>query len=396
MMPPRLKVLVVDQARGVWGAQRYLLRLAPLLREGGVELVLGMPSSLELPGAWRDAGFEAVHLDLPVVRGIRNEGRPTFAGIVREARAGLRTAALMADVMRAGNYDALWSNAHWTHSEASVAGRICGKPVVLHLHEEAIPGLGRWLRACGVRLASRTVAVSEAVGNGLPTFARKRLCVIPNGVDTAAMSPASQDDAEETHSIRAEFGIGEDDVMVLAATRLDPSKRIEDLIAVVRATADPRIRLVVAGTTSGYPDYEREVRSQAAGLSAGRVTFCGGRDDMPALFRACDLVLHAGVVEGMPLGLIEAQSCATPVVAYAVAGVPEAVVDGITGLLAAPQDVAGLTAALVRLAGDDALRGEMGAAARAHVLAHHRLDTQAARNIALLTELCGAPEAVTL
>jgi glycosyltransferase involved in cell wall biosynthesis len=380
-----LNVLVVDQARGVWGAQRYLLRLAPLLRERGVELTLAGPRSLELHQAWLDAGFGAVHLDVPIERSIRNAGRPGFAGIVREARNGLQTARRIARLAHDGGYDALWANGHWTHFDTSVAGRLRRTPVVLHLHEEAMPGLGRWLRAGAVSTATRTVAVSRAVASGLPRFAAGRVDVIPNGVDTQAMSPPSDAHARR---IRDDLGIAGDELLILAATRLDPSKRIEDLISCVDTLGDRRIRLVIAGSTSGYPDYERRIRERGAALGEA-VQFCGNRDDMAALFGASDVVVHTGIVEGMPLTLVEAQACGTPVIAYDVAGVAEAVVDGTTGLLVPPCDVARLGDALRRLADSAALRAAFGEAARAHALAHHRIETQAERNVAVLAEMCG-------
>jgi glycosyltransferase involved in cell wall biosynthesis len=174
----------------------------------------------------------------------------------------------------------------------------------------------------------------------------------------------------------------------LAATRLDPVKRIEDLLAAVRNLEDPRIKLVVAGATSGYPDYENQVRGLATALQPRQVIFAGNRESMADLFRASDVVIHAGIVEGMPLGLLEAQSCGKPVVAYRVAGVPEAVLDGTTGLLADACDVKGLTKALRALTVDASLRAEMGVAARAHVLASHRIEVQADRNAEVLTDMC--------
>jgi glycosyltransferase involved in cell wall biosynthesis len=384
-----LKVLVLDQARGVWGAQRYLLRLAPLLRERGVELCLAGPQSLELHTVWSDAGFEAIHLDLPIDRSIRSSGRPSVARMAHEGRAALRTARDISDLACRGGYDAVWANAHWIHLDASIAGRFSRKPVVLHLHEEAMPGVGRWLRATAVRTATRAVAVSQAVASGLPGFLRARVDVIPNGVDAEAMSPASASDAVALRVLRHSFGIGDDEILAVAATRLDPSKRIEDLIAAVAAVADRRVRLVIAGSTSGYPDYERHVRSVALDAGADRIIFCGDRDDMPWLFRAADLVIHAGVVEGMPLGLIEAESCGKAVIAYDVAGVSEAVRHGETGLLVKPLDVKGLSDALELLAGSIEVRDEMGAAAREYVVSHHRIDVQAQHNAAVLNDVCG-------
>ena len=68
--------------------------------------------------------------------------------------------------------------------------------------------------------------------------------------------------------------------------------------------------------------------------------------------------------EGFPLAILEAMAAGLPVVATAVAGIPEAVEDGRTGLLVPPEDPAALSAALLRLLRDPRLRGEMGGAGR--------------------------------
>jgi glycosyltransferase involved in cell wall biosynthesis len=384
-----LKVLVVDQARGVWGAQRYLLRLAPLLRKQDIELTLACPAELGLYDAWGATGLTAHDVRLPILRSIRNDGQPQLGDIARESYRGVRAAGQIAKLALKIRADAIWANAHWMHVESVLAGRLAHKPVAIHLHEEAVPGLGQRIRTTAVRWANRTVSVSEAVADGVPGNVRERIEVIVNGVDTDEMSPAHTD---STAALRAELGVTADEVMVLAATRLDPSKRIEDLIETLRIASEPRIHLVIAGETSGFPEYARAVQECARSTRVGRITFCGLRADMPQLFRAADVVLHASVVEGMPLGLIEAQSCGTPVVAYRVAGVPEAVVDGVTGMLVAPQDTAGLAAALTTLTADPALRARMGSAGRDHVLAHHRIEDQARRNGDLLYDMCRVPK----
>ncbi|SHT78206.1 glycoside hydrolase family protein [Mycobacteroides abscessus subsp. abscessus] len=384
-----VRVLALDQARGVWGAQRYLLRLAPLLRDFDIEVVLGGPRSLKLHDDWRDAGFSAVHIDLPIERNIRNDGQPRVADIAREVRKSLTAARAIASAARANRCDAIWANAHWTHVEASIAGKLTRKPVVLHLHEEALPGLGQHLRAVAVTLSDRTVAVSDGVARAMPLRFQRRIQVIPNGVDTQEFSPMSVSDRDHAQALRNRLGVSASETMVLAATRIDPVKRIEDLIAAVEKVRHRDIHLVIAGETSGYPEYERQMREAADAVSMSRVSFCGHRTDLADLFRAADIVLHAGVVEGMPLGLLEAQSCGTPVVAYQVAGVPEAVVDGETGLLAPPEDVSALAIALDKLAASSQRRAEMGLAARAHIMTHHKIEDQAARNAKVVNEICG-------
>ena len=73
------------------------------------------------------------------------------------------------------------------------------------------------------------------------------------------------------------------------------------------------------------------------------------------------------------------------------AGIPEAVEDGLTGIVVPPEDDAALAAALVRLGGDAALRKDMGEAGRRRFLALFRRDTIAAAHVALYGRLTGGP-----
>lgn len=391
-----IRVLVIDQGKGVWGAQKYLLRLAPLLRRRGIELTLGGPEALELHGAWRDSGMSVEALPVPIERNIRVNGRPSVSRLLREG-AGVRAVARsIGDAARRGSYDLLWANAHWIHMDVSIASRTAGLPAVLHLHEETEPGLGSWLRAGAVRLATHTVAVSQVVANGVPAPARQRVSVIPNGVDTDYYAPGTPADSPAVKRIRTEFGIADGELMVLAATRIDPSKRIEDLVTAVLSLDDPRVRLVVAGTTSGFQDYQRNVVEDSIHRAGSQVTFCGPRGDVRDMLRASDVLLHAGVIEGMPLGILEAQACGVPVVAYSAAGVPEAVQDGTTALLAPPGDVDELGRLLRRVTADSGLRARMAAAARLNATARHDIELQADRNAELITELVGRTRAAAV
>lgn len=380
-----LRVLVLDQGDGVWGAQRYLLRLAPRLRGWGVELVLAGPPGLELHQVWRDHGLDAVALQLPIGRSIRSRGRVDVSRLAREAAAVPAMARRIARLAACEKVDVLWANSHWIHLDTALAGRIAGVPTVLHLHEESLPGIGTRLRTLAVRLSTAAVAVSAAVAAGLPEGARQRVSVISNGVDTEYYRPARCGaEVAEARALREELGVSDGEIMVLAASRLDPSKRIEDVIAA--AASNPGVRLVIAGDTSTYPDYALRVREQAAGSG---VRLAGRRDDMVALFRAADVVLHAGVVEGMPLGLLEAQACGVPVVAYGVAGVPEVVEDGVTGLLAPIGDAGLLARHLSTLVNDAALRARLGVQAHDRAQRRHRIEQQARRNADMLMRIVG-------
>jgi glycosyltransferase involved in cell wall biosynthesis len=107
---------------------------------------------------------------------------------------------------------------------------------------------------------------------------------------------------------------------------------------------------------------------------------------------ASDVLLFASRtdgMEGMPATVIEAGMVGTPVAGYAVAGVPEVVVDGVTGFLVPPGDVDGLTERVVQLLGDEKRRKAIGESARERCLAHFEIQTVAPRYISLYEQVVG-------
>ncbi|ROP32061.1 glycosyltransferase family 4 protein [Couchioplanes caeruleus] len=383
-----LRLLVLDQAVGVWGAQAYLLRMAPRLARHGVEMTLAGPPELDLAQAWKAAGLPHIALPLPIVRSVRSDGhrgRLSARAMLREGAQLWRTRALIRDAITSSGCDAVHANGHAIHLDAALAARAAGRPAVLHLHEEMPHRFGAVLRAAAVRTADASVAVSRAVAAGLSLRTRSRVTVIANGVDTAIFRPGAAD-----AGVRAGLGAAPDDVLVVAVTRIDPDKRIEDIItAMTPHRGRPGWHLAIVGVTSSYPEYARQMRELARETLGSQVTFAGRRSDVADIFRAADVLVHAGLVEGMPLGMLEAQACGVPVVGYRVAGVPEAVVDGGTGLLAPAGDVAALRRHLSALLADCELRTRLGAGGIAHVQRRHTLDGQIVSYVRLLDELLG-------
>jgi glycosyltransferase involved in cell wall biosynthesis len=370
-----LSLLFVDQGRGLFGAQRVLLRLAPLLVERGVTPVLGSPRGLDLADAWQRAGHRFREIDLPLDHSIRRDGDTgpvSTSRLVREA-SGVSTS--VAAIRRAAAHehaDVVVANSHWVHLDAALAGLAGGVPTWLYLHEQSIPGFGTGLRRLACTLAHGSIAVSadvaDQIGGG------SRVSVVPNGVDVDTFRPADPDP-----DVRASLGADQGDVLVTALTRLDPVKRIEDLIDAVAGIADPHVKLAVAGATSQYPDYAAQVVARAQRLLGDRARFVGERSDVPAVLGASDVVAHCGTVEGMPLGLLEAQACGVPVVAYRAAGVPQIVADGETGFVVPVLDTAFLRDAIARLTGDAALRESFGTRGRRRVVERFSLAAQADR-----------------
>ncbi len=140
---------------------------------------------------------------------------------------------------------------------------------------------------------------------------------------------------------------------------------------------------------------ERQVSE--AGLT-DRVEFLGRRtrDEIAGLLGSSDVLVapsvptRSGKREGIPVVLMEAMSAGLPVVASALSGIPELVVDGSSGLTVPPGDPAAIAAALRRLHDDPHLRSRLGAAARERVVAEFDVDRNAARLIERIAAVVAA------
>jgi len=124
---------------------------------------------------------------------------------------------------------------------------------------------------------------------------------------------------------------------------------------------------------------------------ADRVRFLGWRPDVADVLQAADVVTLPSRAEGLPLAVLEAMACARPVVATPVGGVPDAVVDEVTGLLIPPDDPHRLAAAILRLLRDRDTAGRMGAAGRRRVEESFSLEGFASGVEAVYQDLLAPP-----
>jgi glycosyltransferase involved in cell wall biosynthesis len=126
---------------------------------------------------------------------------------------------------------------------------------------------------------------------------------------------------------------------------------------------DPSLQVAITGGMESL--YAEDVRQQAGDLAgADRVHFVGWVEDMPAFYRACDVVCIPSRAEPFGRTAIEAFAAGTPVVASAVGGLQEIITDSETGLLVPYDDDEALRAALHRLLSSPDLRRKMSAHAR--------------------------------
>lgn len=245
-----------------------------------------------------------------------------------------------------------------------------------------------WLRApvlsllgrVTARLADRVVAPSRATAAELrEDYGVAEVAVIANGVapppPAPEPEPAPRDPADGAP-------------VVLYAGRLRTRKAVAVLLAAFARlrVEHPAAVLVVAGDGEQRPALEAQ--SRRLGIAAA-VRFLGAqpRDAMPALYAAADLFCLPSLYEGFPLAILEAMAAGLPVVATAVAGVPEAVEHGVTGLLVPPEDAAALARALAELAADPERARRMGEAGRRRVETDFTIPRIAAAYLALWSGL---------
>ncbi|MET0415690.1 MAG: glycosyltransferase family 4 protein [Actinoplanes sp.] len=380
------RVLVVEYGAGLWGAQRYLLRLRPLLQKYGIELILAAPPGSALAEAWQaDNGrwFALPELGERGVRGPAGGLSPRL--VLGELRRTWRSIVNLARAARSADVHIIHGNSHWTHLEVALAGRLARRRTTLHLHEENEPDLLGRVRGVAVLLAGQTIAVSDAVARSLPRWARNRVTVVRNGVDTEAIRPAAPPPAT-----RAQLTGDPAAPLVLTMSRLDPRKGVD---RVIRAVATlPHVRLAIAGAPALDPANGDRLRELADGLLGDRVRFLGERRDVADLLHAADILVLASKQEGLPLSILEAQAAGTPVVAYPTAGIPEVITHERTGLLVDADDLDDLAESIDRMAGDARLRHEIGVRARAQVERDGDIRHQARRLAELTLALAGRRE----
>jgi starch synthase len=320
------------------------------------------------------------------------------------ANDALRTFAVdlaMADAVQ--GRDLVHSHTWYANLAGHVAKLLYGIPHVLTAHSleplrpwkaEQLGGgyaLSCWAERTAMESADAVVAVSDGMRRDIlacyPGLDPDLVHVIRNGIDTATYRPDPRTDA------LTRIGIDPARPYVLFVGRITRQKGVPHLLRAARRI-DPAVQLVLCAGAPDTPALDREFRGLFDELNAER----DGVHWIPAMLPrpvVVQLLTHAAVFVCPsvyePLGIVnlEAMACGTAVVASAVGGIPEVVVDGGTGLLVPyaeerPEEFeAGLAAAVDRLTGDPALASRMGQAGRERAVTEFGWGTVAGRTAEL-------------
>ncbi|MHA2040814.1 MAG: N-acetyl-alpha-D-glucosaminyl L-malate synthase BshA [Candidatus Thorarchaeota archaeon] len=262
---------------------------------------------------------------------------------------------------------------------AYAVSKISGLPWLVTLHGSDAHSLG-WNPSFKLAM-QRTLEDAGAVTT-VSEFLKKRIqekigfegevTVIPNFIDIDHFSPSNElRFCLETESItRKEQGeAGNPDsnkLMLFHASNFRAGKRVPGLIDAYRIVVDshPEIHLLIAGDGPQRVDVERRI--ERYGLQ-DNVTLLGKRNDIRELMCCSDMFLLFSNVEGMPLTVIEAMSCGTPVIATPVGGTPELVRPGQDGIVTKGIGEEEYAHAIIDLLENESLRLKFAAAGRKRV-----------------------------
>jgi L-malate glycosyltransferase len=335
----------------------------------GGEVAGGQMVALELARAARRAGHDVSFVSPsagPFVELVRSEGMQARIVPIRGALdifavGRLRQALRGVDIAHTHGHFAV-------NVVARVAGKLAGARVLSHMHIENAfrAGLGRRaqiaLDNATARLCFAIVAVSDATRESLARqgYPTERLSTVHNGIDATPAEPVRLAEGPTILEVARLAEVKGQRALLQALTRVDAAA------------------VFVGRDLERGGSYELELRAEAERLGvADRVVFAGYRDDVPALLAGCDVVCLPSSIEGLPLVVLEAMAQARPVVATAVGGTPEVVVDGETGLLVPAGDVEALADALARVLGDRPFADRLGEAGRRRLAAEFSLAAMA-------------------
>jgi glycosyltransferase involved in cell wall biosynthesis len=367
------RILYVNHTGTVSGAERMLLHMLDALDRERYEPVVLCPAEGALASLVEARGIHCVPMPSLQARFTANPFKlakylRSFASMILSLRSEIRALApqgIHANTIRAGIAATL----------ATVGSRT---PVLWHVQDDlprhplssairTLAFLSRRTQIAGVSRAS-TVRFCGALPFG------DRAEVLYNAVDLSRFTLRSACEPW----LKRELGMRDGDFLCCAIGQITPRKGLDGLISALHRIAagksdndTPRIHLAIIGAPLFNRDteYRDALIAQAKKLGlADRIHFTGERNDIGAVLRATDLLVHNANEEPFGLVLVEAMATGTPVLATRVGGIPEIVQHDQTGTLVPAKDAVALAATLRALVADpDRIAGYIQSA---HEFAH--------------------------
>lgn len=343
-MPAR-SVLYTTESNVFGGAERYLKLLWRGLDRDQFEPTVAAPASCD----WISGDDKVERIDLEPIA-----GKGDIAGWRRQ-RSILREVA--PDIVHLNLSNPL--HGQFTMLAAEIAG-IPVRVATMHLppRETTPTRRGRWLESLTVKKLGSVISVCQASGDrvqrhfGVPD---SRADVVYNGIDLEAFDEAARTPPEPPIASGAPvFGtFGRMTLQKGFDIFIDAAAKVLEEVA--------EARFVIAGDG---PLREELVKQASRVAPEGHIVFTGAIREVAGFLTALDVLVLPSRYESFPFAVLEAMGASLPIIASNVDGVPEAIVDGHSGILVPSEDPAALSDAFRRLLTDPDLGRRLGSAAR--------------------------------
>lgn len=232
---------------------------------------------------------------------------------------------------------------------------VASRRVDFHLKRHAF---SRWkYRQIDAFIAASRLIATILVDDGIP---KERIDTVHDGVNVGYI------DAQPLVDAHGAFWLPSGAPVIGNVAALTSHKGQKHLVAAAAKVVprQPDARFLIVGEGELRDSLERQIKD----LGLDRHVFLTGfRNDVLGLVKSFDLFVMSSVTEGLGSAVLEAMACGKAVVATRAGGIPEAVDDGVTGILTAPHDEAAMADAIVAMLEDPARRARFGAAGRARV-----------------------------
>jgi glycosyltransferase involved in cell wall biosynthesis len=393
-----ISVLVLIPTLEIGGAEVDLVRNLPILDPGRfTPIVCTFLGQVTLSAALSEAGVKVSPVTADVLPSRRLADRlfalverscrlllpflPTsfFRGLVASAEKYVGVARYVARHMDEVHVDVVHSVLPSAYLIAVMANMLTKRrPLAMsrvsqNWYQEESRTLGVIERYChpylDVAIGNSQAVLKELRAEGIPD---QKLVLIHNGIDFATFVGEMLD----RKMARAQLDIPDDSLVFSCVGNLYERKGHADLLKALHLLKDRlpvNWQLLAAGRDVDGRLAKLRQMAAALGLSS-HVRLLGERRDIPVLLSAADIHVSPSWYESFPNNILEAMCAGLPVIATRVGGVPEQVVDGVTGLLVPAQDPAALSEALLAMTVDREHRKAMGDAGRVRVQAEFPIE----------------------
>ena len=369
----RLRLLYLITTFSVGGAERHLYDLVSRLPSDAYDVTVAFFKEEAQEARSLVPDFRALGVD---VVDLRMTSRWDVAALWRLFRLlrHLRPDILHAHLYRAELFGVL-------------TGRLAGVPgIVCTMHNANLYMVHKVLRrllAMAYRFADRVITLFDEASTQLRNDYRvpgSRLVTIHHGYNAVEQDPPPKHEPAGTGNVSVVGTVGR------LAKQKAHDVLLNALAQILRRR--PGTRLTIAGHDDEGLRPELEALSARLELQEA-VQFKGYVDNIQSFLDEIDVFVLSSDNEGLPISLLEAMAVGKPIVATRVGGVPEVVVDGVTGLLVPTRDPEALADAILRLLEDPSEARRMGARGRERLMQQFTMERMVERTCAVYREVAG-------